>query len=877
MGVQMKIRNQLLKIGATGAILGLITSTAQAQDEAGLTELEAFIAEETAAEDSESLLPTESKIGGVFFGDMDILSTPRAVNVLTPELIEEFRIEDFSDLQKIGAGTEQVNFYGVPGTPSIRGWKGGVFFNGVMRAWQRNEMPTSFGSLEAIEVVKGVAPAQFISTQVGGYVNMIPKSPFFDEERGEVAIKVGSHDYYNLQADYGAPFLIGDDTPAAYRVSITAQQAEKYYDRIGNDFVSLYASMKVKASDRLRFFFGAEYFDYQSNENAGWNRPTQNLIDNSEYVIGEPLSVVRDLNGGVADRNLIDQTVYLYGALADPDQAAAFRALVVPESYVTAALSAGTLSSEAVAALRDLSDPAVRSELYSGLPTDIAQTTSGYLYTPEYFLAGGTVFTEKISGNQVLSDASDFADSEDFIFFFDTELTPSEDFSLVNKLFIEELNTDKLSSYGYSFITEQFVLNDRLEADSKIDFDSGSIDLKYGVEVRYTDAMQLQDFWVEPFARRDISRDRISSNSVILSGAQTDPIIGNNNYWGGGFGAGAPGGHAVQSELLQTGAFLMGMLNIGEAFTTIASARYESADWDVSVPDGPTDVAKNSYSGDTNYFNWSINPSIRLSNQFSIYGVYQDAVTYSPLQGGPITGEENFGESELMEAGAKLALMEGKFFAALSFYEWEQASVNNFSALSDQFEADGIEFELTWAATDSITLIGSWGTREVRKVNALGFRTMPFSLVDPTGSGNDEIGVALEAGSLLNQFAGAFGGFSPQGGTPDGNVERVVPATPETVLKVFAAVDLPNGFAFSAGFVSQDSYWHNFDHTLKVDASFVVNANLTWESDNWEFILSVDNLTDEDYFNGADPEFAANTLITKAPEREFFVTAKYKF
>jgi len=874
----MKSNTQLLKATPLALLAGF-TSVALYGQSDGPTELEAFIAEETAIGDADSLLPTDSLVDGAFFSDMTNLDTPRAVNVLTPEIMDQFGIEDFDDLTKVGAGTEQVNFYGVPGTPSIRGWKGGVFFNGVMRAWQRNEMPTSFGSLEGIEVVKGVAPAQFLSTQVGGFVNMLPKSPFFDKERGEVAIKVGTYDFFNLQADYGAPFLLMGDTPAAYRVSLTVQQADKFYDRVGNDFVSLYSSLKIRASDNLRFFVGGEYFNYKSNENAGWNRPTQRLIDSGEYVVGEPLSLVRLGNGGVADRNLIDQTVFISGAFEDnPEKAAAFRSLVVPASIVDSALADGSVSQAQVAAMRDLSDSAVRANLYSGLPEDVAQTTSGYLYTPEYFTAGGTAFTEKITGNQVLSDRSDFADSEDFIFFFDTEFDASDDFKLTNKFFLEDLKTDKLSSYGYSIRTDQFVLNDRLEADSKLLLgEAGTLDLKYGLELRYTEATQLQDFWTEPFARRDITNDTISSNSVILSGAQTDPLIGGNNYWGGGFGAGGPGGHAVESELTQAGAFLMGKFDVGEIFSLIASSRYEFADWDASVPNGPTDIAPNSISDDTDYFNWSLNPIVKLGKKASLYAVYQEATTYTPLQGGAITGEENFGDSELKEVGLKVSLIEGKLFASLSGYEWEQAGVNNISATSEQFEAEGIELEITWAVTDALTVIASYGDRELKKISDLGFRTMPFSLADPTGQGSDEIGVALESGSLLNQFSGAFGGFTPEGSTPSGNEERIVPSTPETTIKLFASLDLPGGFGISGGFVYSDEYWHNYDRTLRLDSYVVTNANLSWSNDVWEVMFSVENLADEDYFLGADPEFAANTLITKAPGREAFLTVKYKF
>ena len=109
-----------------------------------------------------------------------------------------------SDLNKVGAGTQQINYYGVPGTPILRGAKGGVFFNGMQRAYQRNEMPLSFGSVDAMDVVKGPAPAQYGPSQAGGYVAMIPKSPFFDRRRGSLRVSASDTGMVRGQIDQGA-------------------------------------------------------------------------------------------------------------------------------------------------------------------------------------------------------------------------------------------------------------------------------------------------------------------------------------------------------------------------------------------------------------------------------------------------------------------------------------------------------------------------------------------------------------------------------------------------------------------------------------------------------------------------------------------------
>ncbi len=842
--MKMKLRQAALIY-----ILGASTWLSAQDDVDGpILELDEFITEEVSQELSDSLIPTDRSVGSAFFADMELLDIPRSVLVLSPETMEQFQIEDFNDLQNIGAGTERYNFYGIAGQPVLRGWQGGIYFNGMLRAFQRNEMPTSFGALEAMEVVKGPAPAQFIPSHVGGYVNMLPKSPFFDESRGEFKFEFGSNNHYNIQVDKGGPFLAGSK-PAAYRVSITSQNADTWYNNVGNDFNSVYASIKMKLSEETYLFAGAEYYEFKSNENAAWNRPTQNLVDTGQYVIGEPLSLVRTENGGFADRNLLSYS-------------ADFRALVVPASVVDGA----SLSTDQMSALKDLSDPAVRAAIYDGLPADIAQTTSGYLYTPDYFLAGGPVFTEKISGKQILADPSDFADSEDLMIFADLEHFFSDSTVMTNKLFIEDITTDKLSSYQYAFRMDQTVIDDRFSLTTTLEpSDSSTVVLDYGVQVRKTEATQLQDFWAEPFSRRDISRDEISQNSVFLSGAQFDPST-NNNYWGGGFGAGGPGGHAVESDLEQHGAFLSALFDMNEVFSIIASARYDTVDIKAKVPEGPTDIAQNVTEDDDSFFNFSINPTIKLGENASIYGAYQEASTYAPTQGGAVLSTGNFGDSELTEVGIKTSAFDGRFYASVAWYEWEQAAFNDRTNTSDPYESEGIEFEATIAVSENVTIIASYGDRETIRTAPLGFRSMPWNLADPTGALNDEIGLALEGGSLLHQFTDAFGGFTPEGGAPSNNPDLIMPGAPETTAKLFVSSSFENGFGLSVGGVYSDKFWASMDRFILVPSSVVINSNIWYDAGSWKAMLSLENITGEDYFIGADPIFAANTALSKAPD-----------
>jgi hypothetical protein len=44
-----------------------------------------------------------------------------------------------------------------------------------------------------------------------------------------------------------------------------------------------------------------------------------------------------------------------------------------------------------------------------------------------------------------------------------------------------------------------------------------------------------------------------------------------------------------------------------------------------------------------------------------------------------------------------------------------------------------------------------------------------------------------------------------------------------------------------------------------------------------QVLLELTNVTSEDYFNGSDPVFAANTIVTKAPPIQGKLNFTYRF
>ena len=827
--------------------------------------LEEFIVRESAQAASGDLLPTSRPVMSVF-GNQSIVDTPRSVTVLTPELLKQFDIQDFSDLAKIGAGTQQVNYYGVPGIPTIRGAKGSVYFNGMQRAYQRNEMPLSFGSIEGMDVVKGPAPGNFGAALVGGYVNLIPKSPYFDEKRGQLQIEVGQYSHFRSQFDVGGPTLLLGK-PAAYRVSVTGQLADSYYDKIGNDFVSLYGSVKAEIAKGVTIFTGGEYFNFKSNENAGWNRPTQQLVDNGSYVIGEPISLSDSRFGGYANRTLLYGTNNPFNSKYDDGStpegvSPTVTALVVSQSAINRALANGTITPAQVALMNDLSTDAGRTAAYSNLPAGdlpfISQSASGFQYTPEYFAAGGEALTEKIDGSQVLADDADFADSQNLFWFGDIESKRHPDRAIKLQNILDYVETEKRSSYGYAFDSQQTILESKLSITEDLDFINTA--LTYGASIRYTDAWQLQDFWDEPFSRRDISRSDVSNKSKIAAGG---PSIYSNgiNYWNGGFGG--KGGN-TESQLTQVSGFFYGDTKLAEKLHVYTSALLGYASFEVGAPSDAGTFPSDD--GNKTYTSISVSPQFRITKEITIYATGQRGTAVDPLQGGPIAGEQSFAKNDLEEIGLKASLFDGKLFTGIAGYHWRQTSFNTRSAVNEELEGKGVEFENTVKLSENLSLIGSVGYQRVTlEGTSTPFRAVPMSAQD----------WALYGGILNDPFddVNTGGPF----GNPANNPDRIYPGTPETQAKLFAIYEFSSGLGISIGGVWSDSYWHNYDRTIKLPSTLVFNGSIFYKRPTWDLSLSVENLTNEDYFSGSDPIFGSGTIITKAPETNFKLSYAYRF
>ena len=820
-------RAGILLAFASPLLGGLFAQTApKASDTSGgITELEKFIVTESAAAAAGGLLPTSRASDSVFGSAKSVLDIPRSVTVLTPELMQKLGVRNFDDVARVIPGGERPNFYGVPGTPFIRGDFAGTFFNGMQRAFQRNEMPTSFGSLEGMDIVRGPAPGTFGPTPGGGYINFLPKSPYYDKFRGSLRTTIGSYDYFNTQLDIGGPVL-AFGKPMAYRVSLTSQNADSYYDNVQNNYISIYGAVKARITPDLSLFTGAEYYSYKSNENAGWNRVTQDLLENGNYLVGE----VADRTSAAAGGYVLPGAVPFigFGASAATIGGAQFDnsggAIIPPASYVA------TLSPQLQALLH---------------PTTGA-------YTAAFFNAGGKALTTKIKGSQVVADPGDFANSQNLLYFADLVNTRSSSLTLKNQFIIDYIKTDKLSSYGYAFAMEQFIIEDKITVEQK--FKGKLTSLSSGGSVRYSWAKQLQDFAAEPFSRRDISKSQITSNSVVVAGPQR-PLFGDTrNFWA----------QSGMTDLYQLALFSVGELKLSDAFSTYFSARVEGASFKNTIPGEHERNARRNQrvaEGGKNFYMASVNPVYKISANVSLYASALYGTSLTPSQGGNVGSEANFGETGLIEGGMKVSLLDNTLFAALSVYESKRERFNNFTNNQDGVRSQGVELESTWMATKKLSLIANFGVREAHLVRAPGYRF----------GATQNYYMPLLAGGLYVDFGDSTGLVKQN--NPDG----IFGGAPEGSANLIASYDLGNGFALSGGPRIRSSYYLNHERTLSLPSTVIWNGNVTYTRGPIQMMLELSNITSEDYFIGSDPIFASNTIVTKAPPIEAKLNITYKF
>ncbi|WP_373567101.1 TonB-dependent receptor [Pseudidiomarina homiensis] len=242
---------------------------------------------EVRGEQREIVLPSEQEVEGVFGANEQLQDIPRSATVITESLLREANIDDLHDIAKFAPNSHAAAGFGNPSLPSMRGQLGELFTGGMRRQAGNNGLgiPLSLNAYESMVVVKGAPPVMLGTTQrVGGFVNLLPKRARTDTSRTELKARVGEWDQYRWQADHNT--VIEEDRQA-FRASVEVIDEGSFYDYTHLRSDDLLLAYEWTPSNSTRWSLNFEYYDVDWTDNAGINRPTQDLIDANLYITGQ--------------------------------------------------------------------------------------------------------------------------------------------------------------------------------------------------------------------------------------------------------------------------------------------------------------------------------------------------------------------------------------------------------------------------------------------------------------------------------------------------------------------------------------------------------------------------------------------------------------
>ena len=757
----------------------LFTTASYAQENApseDVITLDAYVASAAEA-DLYDVLPTRAT-SSVFGTSRDLEDTPRSVTLIESALTDLYGIRTVNDFVALTAGSFTGNYFGVPGALDVRGERADNFFRGFRRIENRGNFPTPIASTDYVEIIKGPAPPVYGGGKVGGILNFIPKTAksqttkFIDAPVGAATVTLGSYGKMSGSFEYGLPFDLAGHRSGAY-VFVQVEDSDHYYNGIYNESTLVQVALDTELSDSvlLEYGFMAQWSDL--NQSLGWNRVTQDLIDSEGALyLGGQAQLQLDAN---ADGILSPAEIQPYSL----------------EQFAFAA----------------------------PFPYDALSDNQKAAFA----LDPTTVGISPISHHQVQVDPLDFATTDAFTAYFDVTKSFGNNLKLKNQSFYDSMNHTKYSSYGFTadYVAMAFENKTSLEWRT-FPAEGVTIDSIIGASYRFSDGDERESRGrgYQVLDRRDISVPGTANER--FEGAYTG--TGNTPY-----------------NWRQIGDFsdfgLFGLID-GDfgRFGAILSARWDQYEADTFGTDLGGNYA--SASGSESAFTYNASLTAQLTDTLTAYATYADSSYLELGQGGMIArlnieAGNWLQESQITEIGLKGTLAERRLFATLAYYEQEKTAFNNQSGTFDYYESSGVELEMRYAPTKtlSFTATGTW-----QKTNLL---NTPFFLgIPPETLGLDP---ALT-------YGGRFVGLGSTLGVP----APIEAPTPREVFSVNGTYTAPSGWGASLGATYVSSFFSGYAQQITLPSYTVTRAALFYEWENWSFRLNASNIFDEKYYN---PQF----------------------
>ena len=593
--------------------------------------------------------------------DRSLLETPRSASRVSVDTIARYGMQNVDDLVTAVPGAFTASFFGVPGNLNVRGTLADTYFQGFKRIENRGSASSNLGAAAYVEVLRGPSSPIYGPGKVGGLLNFIPKSArgantrYADTLGGGVNVTVGSYGRRNAAADLVVP--LGKGGLAFY---VEREDSDSYYRNIHPKHWNLQASyvgdlgggwsteinlMRFKESGRI--------------QSPGWNRVTQDLIDNGVYITGRDTDL-KDLDGsGMVEYGEID---------------AAFGA------------SGGTSN------IRQILEYGGKNNAKFALDEGVGAT--------------------KLDRRNIMADAADHNDSETFTAYGAVKKEMSNGSVLTLAGFMDEFSNDRFNSFGFAAdyyarafegrVTFKFParFGDHLHADTIV-----------GAAYRDHKAKQYESFLSGYIGlnRRDLSRGSTAADRIATPRVKSGLEMWDSRHhmeWNSRsvFGlsdvtlfdrfsvlAGLRWDR-YEVDAINKGETVFGtknkwVSNTDDAVTWSLSARYETP--------------------------WGLTPYLTYAKPRSLESTQTGGVSVGSVQ-----NKLFISPSELKEAGVKFSLFDGSLLGGAAYYEQFRRSTDLLGNVSGN-TSEGFELEAHWLASSNLSFTAALTLQET-KVDAPG-------------------------------------------------------------------------------------------------------------------------------------------------------------
>jgi iron complex outermembrane receptor protein len=778
-------------------------------------------------------------VGSVFGFDKTLVDTPRAASTVSKEQIDRFGITDIHDLIAQAPGTFTNSFFGVSGSLDIRGTPGEVYFRGLRRLDNPGNYPTPIGAADRIDIVRGPASPIMGPAKTGGYINFVPKSA--RAANGSYSADAKADFTYTRSAWDGnvlAASVVGPGEVAGHKFGYSLYgeitDSDSYYNYIHTKQTLLQASFVTDLTSKLRIEFGGMYDNYKGQQNGGWNRVTQDLIDNDNYITGsaKPLDTNRD------------------GKISGAEASAA-----------NGGLGLGTFGSAFC------TNPPFANPFASSITN--ACLTSIY---PDSGLTG--VGTAKLSRRNTLTGPDDLLNNIAKTGYADLIWAGDDDLEIKNQLFYDGYTNHNENAYGFSQFANSYVIEDKLLLSKKFRTDLGTFSLQAGPSIRYTKFKHGDDFGYEFFGRVDLTQGYTPLSTRLLS-TQTDS--GYSSYFQGNYT------DAAFSALTDLD-FDFGLdLTLGGRYdhlhvkSTAVLSKMDPSQFSVNIDPALTtaaDLARGYRTLKDGQGVWSWTASATYKAPFGLrpYGTISRQSVIIVGQGAEVDPSNVYNHtwvtgSKLYEGGIKGSWLDSRLYAALSIYKQTRTDYSIQSLTVNQaIKTTGIEAEARWSVNRHLLITAAYTHTKV--VN--------LAFLNGGGSFFYYYGADLLRAAGVNPAL--ILGAAPNGLVPltdKSMAER--PGIPRNLYSGTASYSFNNGIALTASASHVPSVWADYPHTVRLPSYTLVDLGVSYETDHWLFRFNVKNALDEKYFRANFVELYGSQNVLPELPRGWQASVKYKF